>query len=226
MKLIGVEKRYKDIQALYPLNLEIEKGKITAVLGESGAGKTTLLNIISEMIPHGGRVEDAGKISYLFQSPKLLPNLNAEENLKFVLPEELYEKTGEMLARVGLEGKEKRYPRELSGGERQRVAIARAFLFPHDTLLMDEPFSSLDYSLKCSLLQLVLELSEELNSTVLFVTHDVHEAAVLSHRALILREGRIVLDTPVTEPLPRDFYKTFPEEEIFLRMLTRRAQDE
>ena len=224
MKFINVEKRYGNLTALYPLSLEIEKGKITAVLGESGAGKTTLLNIAAGLLPHEGTVEGAGRISYLFQAPKLLPNLSVEDNLRFVLPKELHGKTGDMLARVGLAGKEKRYPKELSGGERQRVAIARAFLFPHDTLLMDEPFASLDLSLKQSLLELVRSLSEELNTTVLFVTHDVHEAAMLSSRALVLREGKLVLDTPVTEPQPRDFLRPAAVEETLMYTLMRRDQ--
>lgn len=221
MRFLNIEKRYGDVIALFPLDLEIEKGKITAVLGESGAGKTTLLNIAAGLIPHEGTVEDAGRISYLFQTPKLLPNLSAEDNLKFVLPKELHEKTGDMLARVGLAGKEKRYPRELSGGERQRVAIARAFLFPHDTLLMDEPFASLDLSFKKSLLELVRTLSGESNATVLFVTHDVHEAAMLADRAVVLREGKLVIDVPVSQPQPRDFLVPAAVEETLMRALMR-----
>ena len=226
MKFIEVEKRYGERYALHRMSLEIEKGKVTAVLGESGAGKTTLLGIASGLTEHEGRVEDVGAVSYLFQSPKLLPNLTVEQNLKFVLPEALHEKTGEMLARVGLEGKEKRFPKELSGGERQRVAIARAFLFPHDTLLMDEPFSSLDLALKQSLLSLVYELSSERGNTVLFVTHDVHEAAILAHRAIVLREGRLTLDLELKEPFPRDFMKSFPVEETLMRALMRQDYTE
>lgn len=224
MKLLNIEKRYGEKQALFPLSLELDRGKITAVLGESGAGKTTLLNIISETVPHGGTVEGAGRISYLFQSPKLLPNLTVENNLKFVLPKSLHQKTGEILARVGLKDKEKEYPKSLSGGERQRVAIARAFVYPHDTLLMDEPFSSLDLSLKRSLLELVYELSEEQGNTVVFVTHDVHEAAILAHRAIVLQEGKLLSDLSVTEPFPRDFFKPSPVEETLMRALTRQIQ--
>lgn len=219
MRFTDVEKKYGERVAIRISNLTLEEGKITAVLGESGAGKTTLLNCAAGLVPYSGKIEGAGRVSYLFQSPKLLPNLCAEDNLKFVLPKELFPKAGEMLARVGLAGMEKRYPRELSGGEKQRVAIARAFLYPHDTLFMDEPFASLDLSLKRSLLSLVTELAAESKETVLFVTHDVHEAALLASRAIVLRKGELVADYLVGEPFPRDFFQTQPVEENLVRAL-------
>ena len=221
MKFLSVTKKYAEKTALEDITLEFEKGKITAVLGESGAGKSTLLNVAANLIPFEGGVEDAGQISYLFQSDKLLPNLTLADNLKFVLPKEDWDRAEEMLARVGLQGREKSYPGALSGGERRRVAIARAFLYPHEILLMDEPFSSLDLSLKRSLISLVYELWQEKKSTVLFVTHDVHEAALLSHRTIVLREGRVVFDSPVEEPMPRDFFTTLPVEEKLMRALMR-----
>ena len=164
-------------------------------------------------------MEGGGAYSYLFQSPRLLPNLTAEENLRFVLPEERWGDIGGMLARVGLEGREKSYPRALSGGERQRVAIARAFLYPHEMLLMDEPFSSLDLALKKTLLELVSELWLERRETVVFVTHDVHEAAMLSHRAVVLHRGTVALDLAVEGDLPRDFFSRPPCEELLTKAL-------
>lgn len=148
MKLEHVTKRYSDRMALDDVSLELREGELLAVLGESGAGKTTLLNVLAGQTSYEGTAEGLLPCSYLFQSPKLLPNLTAEANLRYVLPKPLWEGVGEMLAKVGLAGREKSYPHELSGGERQRVAIARAFLYPHEMLLMDEPFSSLDLSLK------------------------------------------------------------------------------
>ena len=219
MKLQNVTKKYGNKAALNDVTVEIEEGKITAVLGESGAGKTTLLNAIAGLIDVEGSVSDAGRVSYLFQSPKLLPNLTVEGNLKFVLPKELWGKIPDMLARVGLGGREKDLPNHLSGGERQRVTIARAFLFPHDTLLMDEPFASLDLALKKKLIELVLELWKEGGKTVVFVTHDVHEAALLSHRALVLKAGELCGDFSVEEPLPRDFFAHLPVEEKLVRTL-------
>ena len=219
MKLIELKKRYGDFVALDIPALELEKGEITAVLGESGAGKTTLLNAIAGTIPYEGRIEGAGRVSYLFQSPCLLPNLTAEGNLKFVLPKEAWKNIPDALARVGLAGKEKCYPHALSGGERQRVAIARAFLFPHDTLLMDEPFSSLDLRLKQSLSALVTQLWQEKGSTIVFVTHDVHEAALLARRALVLKKGKIVFETGIEGGYPRDFFARHAQEEALVRAL-------
>ncbi len=206
MKLTNVTKKYGEKFAIQNISSEFEKGKIVAILGESGAGKTTLLNILASLIPFEGKVEDVGRVSCLFQEPQLLPNLTLEENLKFVLPKEKWGEIADMVCRVGLKGREKSRPNELSGGEKQRVAIARAFLFPHDTLLMDEPFSGLDLSLKKSLIELVLRLHAETGSTVVFVTHDVHEAALLSERAIVLKAGKVVGDFPVPEPYPRSFF--------------------
>ena len=220
MKFISVTKKYGETAALENIDLEFESGKITAVLGESGAGKSTLLNAAAGLIPFEGRVEGAGRTSCVFQTAKLLPNLTLADNIRFVLPKSAGGEAEAALARVGLKGREKSYPHELSGGERQRVAIARAFLYPHDTLLMDEPFSSLDLALKKSLIEVVGELWRETGNTVLFVTHDVHEAALLSHRAVVLKKGRVVYDAPVSEPVPRDFFRAQPAEEKLIKVLT------
>lgn len=220
MKLNHITKKYGETAALTDLNLELEEGTITAVLGESGAGKTTLLNVIAGFTPYEGEIDGVSGerpirragCSYLFQDCMLLPNLTVEGNLKFVLPESEWGNIPPMLARVGLSGKEKARPHMLSGGERQRAAIARAFLYPHDLLIMDEPFSSLDLALKQKLISLVLELWQERGSTVVFVTHNVREAGLLAHRAIVLKHGEIVLDIPVAAPFPRDFLSP-PEEE-------------
>lgn len=227
MILSNVCKRYGEKTVLKQIDLTIEEGKITAVLGESGAGKTTLLRIMAGTLSYEGEVDGKRgetckrreKCSYLFQDCMLLPNLSAKENCEFVLPKERWREVSPMLARVGLGGRENAYPRELSGGERQRVAIARAFLFPHDLLLMDEPFSSLDLAIKKSLIGLVYELWQEKGSTVVFVTHDVREAALLSHRALVLKGGEIALDLPVPAPFPRDFLSPPEEENALVRAL-------
>ncbi len=228
MILNDVTKRYGNTVALDRISLDLRDGEIAAVLGESGAGKTTLLNVIAGLTAYEGNVDGEtgkkpkrrGRISYLFQTEQLLPHMTAEGNLRFVLPKSEWGKIGDMLAKVGLEGKEKRYPRELSGGERQRVSIARAFLYPHDLLLMDEPFSSLDLCLKRSLSELVVSLWKESRETVVFVTHDPHEAAFLASRTIVLRKGAIAYDRTTEESYPRDFFARTPMEEALVRVLT------
>ncbi len=219
VKLDGVTKRYGKNAALENFSYGFEKGKITAVLGESGAGKSTLLNIISHLTDFEGTVEGAPQVSYLFQEAKLLPNLTVEGNLRFVLNRDRWDTIGEMLERVGLGKKKKKLPQMLSGGEKQRVAIARAFLFPHDLLLMDEPFSSLDLALKKSLIELVISLWKEREETVIFVTHDVHEAALLSHAAVVIKSGKLIKDIRIDDPLPRDFFSRPAVEEELVRVL-------
>lgn len=222
-----VTKKYAQTTALNRVCFEIEEGTITAVLGESGAGKTTLLNALAGMISYEGTIGGVeGKkprrredCSYLFQNANLLPNLTAEGNLKFVLPKSEWGKIGETLTRVGLDGREKAYPHELSGGERQRVAVARAFLYPHKLLLMDEPFASLDLALKKSLIALVSGLWSESGGTVVFVTHDVHEAAMLARRAVVLRKGEIASEITIDDPYPRDFFRPAPAEAQLVRAL-------
>lgn len=220
MILKDVCKKYGRITALDHVSLALNEGEITAVLGESGAGKTTLLNVLAGQTAFEGSVEGRKTCSYLFQLPKLLPNLTVEQNLKFVLPKSLHAAAGGMLAKVGLAGRERAYPHELSGGERQRVAIARAFLYPHEMLLMDEPFASLDLSLKKSLIELVASLWAQSKNTIVFVTHDVHEAATLAHRAIVLKHGRIVADLAAEGAPPRDFFAHTPCEERLVHILT------
>lgn len=221
MELKHVSKNYGDTVALRDVTLSLARGEITAILGESGAGKTTLLNAVGGFISHGGEIEGAGRVSCVFQDEKLLPHLTAAGNLQFVLPKSEWGKIGEMLSGVGLAGKENRRPRELSGGERRRLSIARALLFPHDTLLMDEPFSALDLSLKKSLVELVARLLKERGDTALFVTHDVHEAALLADRAIVLREGEVAYETAIDGPYPRDFFVNAPVERELMRALMR-----
>lgn len=220
MILKDVCKKYGRITALDHVSLALNEGEITAVLGESGAGKTTLLNVLAGQTAFEGSVEGRKTCSYLFQLPKLLPNLTADQNLKFVLPKSLHAAAGGILAKVGLAGRERAYPHEFSGGERQRVAIARAFLYPHEMLLMDEPFASLDLSLKKSLIELVASLWAQSKNTIVFVTHDVHEAATLAHRAIVLKHGRIVADLAAEGAPPRDFFAHTPCEERLVHILT------
>lgn len=197
MKL-NISKSYGDKVVLNNLELEVGKGEITCILGESGVGKTTILNIVGGSVPYEGSIEDAPKsVSYVFQTDRLIPSLSVYKNLDYVLrgvtpsAEERRERIKDMLNKVGLTADADTLSGKLSGGMAQRVSIARAFLYPAEMLLMDEPFKELDVALKKRLTDLFVELWREEKRTVLYVTHDVDEALLLADSINILHDGRI-----------------------------------
>ncbi|MDE7214829.1 MAG: ABC transporter ATP-binding protein [Clostridia bacterium] len=172
-------------------NLSIEDGKVTCILGESGSGKTTLLNCIARLTDFNGEIP-ALKCSYVFQSPRLVPNLTVFKNLSLVLNDGA--KITEILKKVRLTEKADEYPCNLSGGQAQRVGLARAFLVKSDIILLDEPFASLDLKLKTEMEKLFFEIRQADNRTVLFVTHDVDEAITVADRVIVLKNGSVVFD--------------------------------
>lgn len=205
IELRNVTKRYGTQTVYEDFSLSLEEGKITCLLGASGCGKTTLLNMLAGLTPFEGEIVPAGlRCSYIFQQPRLVPNLTVGGNLRLVCKDE--ERIVGMLARVGLSEKRNAYPAELSGGQAQRVSVARAFLHPAKLFLMDEPFSSLDTALKIRLIGLFCELWREQSPTVVFVTHDAEEACMLAHRVLIFGgEGKIAADIAGGETIPRGY---------------------
>lgn len=169
--------------------------EITAVLGRSGCGKTTLLNLAAGLLrPQAGKVTSA-VCSYVFQTPRLLPNLTAEGNLLYAgaTPE----RAGELLEKIEVPAAI--YPKAMSGGMAQRVGLARAFIRPEPIVLLDEPFKSLDLGLKHRLMTLTRALIEENAATVLFVTHDPAEADFLADRAVVIEQGKILYDQQKTD---------------------------
>lgn len=172
-------------------NLDIEEEGVTCILGESGCGKTTLLNAIAGLTDYGGEITKK-RVSYVFQTPRLVPNLTVEENLKFIGADG--NRVAHMIERVGLQDKNDSYPNTLSGGEAQRVSLVRAFCFQSDILLMDEPFSSLDLKTKLSVMELFKGLCKEEQRGAVFVTHDIDEALYLADRIIVMRDGAVAKD--------------------------------
>jgi osmoprotectant transport system ATP-binding protein len=218
--LEGVEKRYGAEVAVENLSLEIDNGELCMLVGPSGCGKTTTLRMINRLIePTGGRILFDGKnvlemnpvelrrgIGYVIQQGGLFPHRRIEDNVA-VVPRLLgwdkarvAARVDELLTLVGLEPDRyrKRYPHELSGGERQRVGVARALGADPPVLLMDEPFGAVDPVTRLRLQQQFLDLQRELKKTIVFVTHDIDEAARLGDRIAVLSKGAHVeqYDTP------------------------------
>lgn len=219
---ISVSKSYGQTKVFDNFVLEIREGEILCVLGESGGGKTTLLNILSGLTPYQGKLQDVPeKVGYIFQEPRLLPNLTVEENLRYAGGRD--EDIEEILIKTELISLRKKYPEQLSGGEKQRVGIARAFLADAPLLLLDEPFSSLDTGLKIRLSKVFIDLWKEKGQTTVFVTHDIEEACMLAQRVAVLKGGEIVLDILMPDSeLPREYGKGGEEKQRILKVLTGR----
>ena len=191
------------------LDLQIRKGEFLTLLGPSGSGKTTCLMMLAGFeTPTSGAIRIDGRpmhqvpprrrgIGMVFQNYALFPHMTVGENLAFPLEvrgldaERRRDRVRRALALVRLDGLEQRRPRQLSGGQQQRVAIARALVFEPDLVLMDEPLGALDRRLREELQYEIRRIHQDLGVTVLYVTHDQHEAMVLSDRVAVFRAGRI-----------------------------------
>lgn len=191
IQIKNLTKRYGQNTVYENFNLELEEGQITCILGESGCGKTTLLNCVAGLTGYEGEITKV-KCSYIFQTPRLVPNLTVGGNLKLICRDE--KAVDAMLEKVRLTDKKGAYPIALSGGQSQRASIARAFLFGGEVILMDEPFSSLDLKLKKEISELFLQIQRESGRTALFVTHDADEALSLAQRIIVIRGSKTVLD--------------------------------
>ncbi len=198
MQLKNIVKNYGDKKVLGGIDIEIEEGKITAILGESGCGKSTLLNIIAGKIKdYSGEIiferEHEKGISYVFQEDTLIPWKTVYNNLEFVLKgkvekSELDKRIKKYLKIVNLEGSEKEFPNMLSGGMKRRVGIARAFAFPSNYMFMDEPFEFLDVKIKEEIVEDLIKLQESEKKTIILITHDIDTAITLGEKIVVLGE--------------------------------------
>ena len=216
VRLESVTKVYgtgrETVAALDSLSLDIEKGDFTCIVGASGCGKTTLLNLIARLDdPTSGEIEVTGRTALMFQESALFPWLTAAGNVELALrlrgvgrrPRQT--RARELLELVHLGGFADKRPHELSGGMRQRVALARALAQDADVLLMDEPFGALDAITRDVLHDELERVWRQTGLTIVFVTHDVREAARLGDRIVLLasRPGRLAAEFDVDLARPR-----------------------
>jgi iron(III) transport system ATP-binding protein len=200
-----VEKRFGDTLAVAGASLRVERGQLVALLGPSGSGKTSLLRLVAGFeIPDAGTISVGGqevagpavwvepehrRVGMVFQDGALFPHLTVAKNVGF--GDASAARVAECLEMVGLAHRDRAYPHELSGGERQRVALARALAPEPEVILLDEPFASLDPSLRVALREHVTQVLREAHASALLVTHDQQEALSLADVVVVMRAGRV-----------------------------------
>jgi len=223
---------HKHVLGLQDINVDMQEGEITVIMGLSGSGKSTAIRHLNRLIePTAGEIYVDGidvmklsddelrklrqeKMSMVFQKFALLPHRTVAQNAAMSLKirgrdeEEQQREAHKWLDRVGLKGFENHYPAQLSGGMQQRVGIARALTANTDIMLMDEAFSALDPLIRTDMQDLLLELQTELNKTIIFITHDLDEALKLADHLVILKDGAVVQQGEPQEILlnPNDPY--------------------
>ncbi|GAA4324403.1 ABC transporter ATP-binding protein [Pigmentiphaga soli] len=224
----GAARRFPNgTQALAPVTLDVGAGEFVSLLGPSGCGKTTLLRLFAGLDhPSAGRIgrgPEAGRLSYVFQDPTLMPWATVARNVR--LPFDLRRGPGRLgaaerqrrvdaaLKRVGLGEFADALPHELSGGMRMRVSIARALVTDPAVLLMDEPFGALDDITRQRLDDDLLAVARAQRLTVVFVTHSIFEAVYLSSRVIVMspRPGRVTADIPIDAPVRDAAFRVSPE---------------
>ena len=213
--------RFGDTLAVDHLSLTIGSSEFVSIVGPSGCGKSTLFNAISGLVrPVSGRVlldgrdvtGETGHVGYMLQKDLLIPwrtvvgNIVLGAALTRGVTRRDREEAASLAVRYGLGEFLDHYPHALSGGMRQRVALMRTLALHADVLLLDEPFGALDAQTRLEMQLWLLSVYQDLNVTVLFVTHDIDEAIFLADRVLVMsgRPGRILSDTPIALPRPRD----------------------
>lgn len=224
LSIQGVSKQFDSggsaLSAIQDVSFDIPRGAFVSILGPSGCGKSTLFNIIAGLLqPTGGDVRlndtsiigSAGQVGYMLQKDLLLPwrtiedNITLGQTLRGTPRRKARSAAAPLIHRCGLAHFEKKKPHQLSGGMRQRAALLRTLLTGKDVLLLDEPFGALDAITRLQLQMTLIDVWQETRKTILFVTHDVEEALLLSDEIIVLTErpGRVRARLRVTLPRPR-----------------------
>ncbi len=247
LALVDVHKRFGAVEAVEGFSLEVAEGELLSLVGPSGCGKSTVLRLVAGLLPIdrgeirvGGQVvagpgawrpPEQRSVGIVFQDYALFPHLTVRQNVAFGLHRrpraQRAPRVDEVLSLVGLRGHVDRYPHELSGGEQQRVALARALAPSPAVLLLDEPFSNLDPTLRAQVRAETIAVLRQARATAVFVTHDQQEALAVGDRVAVMRSGRLEQVAPpeiVFHAPANRFVASFTGEVDFLPAERRNGQ--
>ena len=209
ISLNHISKSYDNMKILKDITLHVNEGELISIVGPSGSGKSTIFNIITKLTNiDGGEVDISGKVSYMYQKDMMVPWKKVIDNiaiplvLKGIKKSEARREVEKYIETFGLKGFEYKYPTQLSGGMKQRANFLKTFLTSNEIILLDEPFGALDSITRKNLQKWLIDLKQKMNSTILFITHDIDEAILISDRVYVITEKPAVIKGEIKIQLP------------------------
>lgn len=223
--LKNISKSFDGMEILKDINIEAKEGELVSILGPSGSGKSTIFNILTNIInSDNGEVNINGDISYMYQKDMMVPWKKVIDNIGIPLifkgkgKKEAREEVKKHIDEFGLSGFEYKYPSQLSGGMKQRANFLKTYLTSNDIMLLDEPFGALDSMTRRKMQNWLLDLTREMNSTILFITHDIEEAIFLSNKIYIISEKPAVIKGEIKVNLPKERNEKIVTTEEFINI--------
>lgn len=223
--LKNISKSFDNMEILRNINIEVNEGELISILGPSGSGKSTIFNILTNIInSDNGEVNINGHISYMYQRDTMVPWKKVIDNIGIPLifkgkgKKEAREEVKEHVEEFGLSGFEYKYPSQLSGGMKQRANFLKTYLTSKDIMLLDEPFGALDSITRRKMQNWLLNLTKKMNTTILFITHDIEEAIFLSDKIYVISEKPAVIKGEIKVNLPKDRNEKIVTSEEFINI--------
>lgn len=223
--LKNISKSFGSMEILRNINIEVNEGELVSILGPSGSGKSTIFNILTNIInSDNGEVNINGHISYMYQRDTMVPWKKVVDNIGIPLifkgkgKTEAREEVKEHIEEFGLSGFEHKYPSQLSGGMKQRANFLKTYLTSNDIMLLDEPFGALDSITRRKMQNWLLNLTKKMNTTILFITHDIEEAIFLSNKIYVISEKPAVIKGEIKVNLPKDRNEKIVTSEEFINI--------
>ncbi len=221
----NISKSFDNMEILKDINIEVNEGELISILGPSGSGKSTIFNILTNIISSDkGEININGDISYMYQKDMMVPWKKVIDNIGIPLifkgknKKDSREEVKKHINDFGLSGFEYKYPSQLSGGMKQRANFLKTYLTSKDIMLLDEPFGALDSMTRRKMQRWLLDLTKEMNSTILFITHDIEEAILLSNRIYIISEKPAIIKGEIIVNLPKEINENIVITEEFINI--------